>query len=247
MKREEIMRTSSLFGLNSSSAPGYLAAVQKHCNACPHPRSDLRAGRQQDASIDCGALGRECDHTDQEGRRFVDIFEVEQPAPNLSPQPTRQRGGGAGNAVVVKRRRQIGGLGGLQQNNALKRHDIRIERKIGARRQSCVQPDFDVHVLGYVQARSRTRSCRAWSCAMPANSAALCTRGETLWWTRRRGKPRFPRWSPNVRWQRIRTARPRGSFEAFRGLGKVEDAGETLPSPEDFASATSLHDACQFD
>ena len=42
-------------------------------------------------------------------------------------------------------------MAGLLQDDALKRDDIRIERKVGARHQRGVQPGFDVGILGDVQ------------------------------------------------------------------------------------------------
>ena len=118
----------------------------------------LRAGGQRHAAKDRRALRCGCDHPDQDARRFVDIVEVDEPALDLKAQPIRQRRGGAGNAVPVERRRQIGELASLLQDDALKRDDIRIERKVGARHQRRVQPGFDVGILDDVQAEVGQKS-----------------------------------------------------------------------------------------
>ena len=108
----------------SSRAPLRFAATQKQRYAFPHACSDVRAGGQRHAAKDRRALRRGCDHPDQDAGGFLDIVEVDKPAPDLMAQPIRQRRGGAGNAAPVKRRRQIGELASLLQDDALKRDDV---------------------------------------------------------------------------------------------------------------------------
>jgi hypothetical protein len=96
----------------------------------------VSARGQRHAAKNRGALRCGCDHANQDARCFLDIVEVDEPALDLNPQPIRQRGGGAGNAVPVERCRQIGEFAGLLQDDALKRDDVRIERKVS--RPVCV-------------------------------------------------------------------------------------------------------------
>jgi len=140
--------------------------MQKQRYAFPHARFYVRAGGQRDAAKDCRALRCACQHPDQDAGGLLDIAEVNQPALDLKAQPIRQRRGGAGNAVPVERRRQIGELASLLQDDALKRDDIRVERKVGARQQRCVQetPARRATVSVLVAAKpAAANSCRAAS------------------------------------------------------------------------------------
>ena len=107
--------------------------MQKQRYAFSHARFDVRAGRQRDAAEECRALRCARQHPDQDAGSLLDIVEIDEPALDLKAQPIRQRRGGAGNAVPLERCRQIGELAGLLQDDALKRDDVRIERKVSAR------------------------------------------------------------------------------------------------------------------